>query len=91
MDRDKIQLIEDLASKLTPLRDIAVLTGIGEDALRIEMEDPSSPARCAYLRGKARTALELRQRELELARIGSPLAVQMASGYLHDMTTDEDF
>ncbi len=91
MTGEQLQRIEELASKLTPIKEIAALTSIPEDTLRLEMGNSSSEARKAYMRGKARTALELRERELELARIGSPLAVQMSAEYLKRMTTDEDF
>lgn len=79
-----------LAAELTPVRDIAALLDMEEDALRAELAMPGSPMRRAYLKAKARTALEMRRRELELARVGSPLAVQMAGAYLRDMDLQDD-
>ncbi|GFI12659.1 hypothetical protein IMSAGC008_00183 [Muribaculaceae bacterium] len=86
-----IDRIGELASELTPPSEIAVLLGIDPDRLRAELSIKDSPARQAYYRGKARTANVLRKIELEFARVGSPLAVQLTGSYLRDMTADEDF
>lgn len=88
---ETVNRIGELAALLTPVRDIAAIMGIDEDMLRLELATKGSPAREAYLRAKALTTLELRRQEIELARIGSPLAVQLTASYLSDMTSDEDF
>ncbi len=88
---ETVSRIEELAALLTPVRDIAAIMELDEDMLRLELATKGSPVRAAYLRAKARTALEMRRQELELARIGSPLAVQLTASYLSDMTSDEDF
>ena len=86
-----IERIEQLATELTPLAEIAVLVDIDLDILRQEFSRKDSPARLAYFRGKATTANALRKIELEFAKIGSPVAVQQTGEYLRDMTLDEDF
>ncbi len=86
----KINEIAELAADLTPVGDIAVLLDIEEDLLRMELGMPDSPVRQAYLKARAKTAHMLRKQELELARVGSPLAVQLTGAYLRDMITSED-
>ncbi len=44
----------------------------------------------AYHYAKADTALKLRKQEIELANVGSPLAVQLTNSYLLNMDSDED-
>ena len=84
-----IKQIQELAEALTPVSDIAALLDIDENELREEINYVNSPVRRAYNKGKAKTALALRKQELELARVGSPLAVQLTATYIKDMTIDE--
>lgn len=86
----KINDIAELAAALTPVEDIAALLDINEDMLRMELATPQSPVRRAYLKARAQTALMLRKQEIELARVGSPLAVQLTGAYLRDMVSTED-
>lgn len=88
---DILKKIAELAADLTPPSEIAVLLGIDPDMFRAELADKHSPAHEAYFRAKAETAHLLRKQELEFARVGSPLAVQMTGSFLRDMTADEDF
>lgn len=89
-DGDTVQRISDLAAALTPISEIATLVDVDEDKLRRAIVDKNSPLRKVYLKAKAETAHRLRVRELELADVGSPLAVQLTHNYLRDMTADED-
>ena len=91
MSDDQVSARARLAAELPPVREMAALLGIDEDALRLELSDRSSAARAAYFRAKAETANRLRRQELEFARLGSPLAVQLTGEYLREMTSDEDF
>lgn len=84
-----INKIAELARALTPISEIAALLDLNEEILRMVINDKSSPVRLAYMKAKAQTALELRKNELELAKVGAPLAVQLTSNYLKDMTADE--
>lgn len=87
---EQIKQIEELAAILTPISDMAVLLDVDVDELRNEIRYRKSPASRAYYRAKAETSKRLRQQELELANVGSPLAVQQVRGYLLDMNSDED-
>lgn len=88
---EQIQKISELAAELTPPTEIAVLLGLDVDILRAQLANRYSKAHKAYYKAKAETAHMLRKQELEFARVGSPMAVQMTGSFLHDMTADEDF
>lgn len=88
--KEQLDKIEGLAAKFTPVSDIAILMKLDTDVLKQEIKDPSSLVSEYYRRGKATTALKLREQELDLAMLGSPLAVQLAASYLIDMDIDED-
>lgn len=82
--------MSELAGFLTPIGDIAVIMGVDVDVLRMDVRDRSNPVSLAYHKAKAETALKLRKQELELANVGSPLAVQLTNSYLLSMDSDED-
>lgn len=84
-----IEKVRELAEALTPVSDIAALLDVDESILRDELCNKLSPVRKAYIKGKATTALALRRQELELAKVGSPLAVQLTAAYIKDMKIDE--
>lgn len=88
---EQIRKIGELAAELTPPSEIAVLLGLDIDVFRALLANRHSETHKAYFKAKAETAHMLRKQELELARVGSPLAVQMTGTFLHDMTADEDF
>ncbi len=89
-DQKILHSIAELASVLTPISDIAVLLGLDEDVLRVDIRDHSTAVSQAYRMAKAETALKMRRQELELARVGSPLAAQLTADYLRTMESDED-
>lgn len=81
--------IRDLVSKLTPISDMAILLGVTEIELREALDDPNSPASYAYRDAKARVALQLRERDIELASAGSPTSAENVSYYFRQMLQDE--
>lgn len=86
---DRVQEVRDLVALLTPIPDIALLLGVEERTLRDEIDDISSPVSLAYREAKARVALEMRKREIELAEAGSPTAAQNISAYFRQMVSEE--
>ena len=84
----QLETIKELAECLTPLSDMAVLLDV--DELRLDIRNRATPVSRAYHHAKATTALRLRKQEIELANVGSPLAVQLTNGYLLNMDSDED-
>lgn len=88
---EQLDRISELAALLTPpISDMAVLLDVDADTLRLDILDRNSPVSRAYYHAKASTALKLRRQEIELANVGSPLAVSLTNGYLLNMDADED-
>ena len=86
---DRVQEVRDLVALLTPIPDIALLLDVEERTLRDEIDDISSPVSLAYREAKARVALEMRKREIELAEAGSPTASQNIAAYFRQMVSEE--
>jgi hypothetical protein len=87
---EQICKVEELAKFLTPLSEMAVLMDVPLDELRLAVRDRNSAVSRAYYRAKAETSLALRKQEIELANVGSPLAVQLTTAYMVTMDSDED-
>ena len=86
---DRVQEVRDLVALLTPIPDMALLLGVDERSLRDEIDDISSPVSLAYREAKARVALEMRKRQIELAEAGSPTASQNIAAYFRQMASEE--
>lgn len=56
--------------------------------LRDAVNTQGSPAREAFYRGMAETALQIRERDLQLAEAGSPSADEALKNYLRNMIND---
>lgn len=72
-----------------PISDMSVILEVPESTLRKDIADKSHEAHHRYAKGKAATKLKLHSREMELAFVGSPLALQNARNNLLDMEDDE--
>jgi len=77
-----------LASKLTPITEIGVLLDIPINELRDEIATEGSPAWTAFHKGVAETAKEMRERDLDLAKAGSPAAAEAIRSYLKRILND---
>lgn len=82
--------IKELAGYLIPIDMIAVLLNVNEDLLREAISDKSSPVSKAYYLGQAETMMEIRKQEIELAKAGSPLAVQNVGDYIIEQKSSEN-
>lgn len=87
---EQINKIEEYAGYLMKISDMAALMELDPDELKRNIRQKKTLVSKAYRRGKALTTLTLRKQEIELARVGSPLAVQLTSSYLLEMNDDED-
>lgn len=85
---DLLSKIQDLSSQLTPPAEISALLDIDETELRADLNTKGHPARKAFLKGYASTALHLRKQNLELVDAGSPSADEACMGYLKRMIRD---
>lgn len=81
--------VESLVAQLTPVPDMALLIGISERELRDHLDDLRSPVATAYRSAKARVALKLRLRDIELAEAGSPTAAAEVAAHFRRMEQSE--
>ena len=88
-DDEQLGQIEQLASIYMPIRDIALIIEVDETTLREDIQSQSHPASRAYRKGKALSKVALHQQEMNLAKVGSPLALENARQNLLDMEDDE--
>lgn len=91
MDYSKEQLeqVEKLATVFMPISDIALIIEVNPEELRADIADETTEVSRRYRRGKAITKLELHTQEMQLAKVGSPLALENARKNLLDMEDDE--
>lgn len=62
---------------------------IQPETLRMDIHSLNHPANLAYYEGKNTTKLLLREQEIQLAKVGSPLALENCRQALLDMEDDE--
>lgn len=71
------------------IRDIASILNLDANELREDINSQGSPAHNAYFGGKNATKMILHDQEYQLAKVGSPLALENFRLYLLDMEDDE--
>lgn len=86
---NELQQIENLATLYIKPTEIAVLLGVPEADFKRDIATPEHPARRAYIKGKLGQKLEVHKQMAELARVGSPLALEQSRKALLDMEDDE--
>lgn len=86
---EQLAKIEELAALYIRPSEIAVMLDLHEELFKADIAAADSPARRAYLRGKLSQKLEIRRQMASLARVGSPLALEMSERALLDMEDDE--
>jgi hypothetical protein len=88
--KELLDLIEEYASNLLTIDEIAILVDMDEDQLRDEIQDKASQISKAYYKAKTLTVLAIRRQEVELAKVGSPMAVEHAAQFITDMDISEN-
>lgn len=86
---EQLKKIEELASLYTKPSEIAIFLGVPEATFKVDIALEGNQARQAYIRGKLSQKLEIRRQMAALARVGSPLAIEMSEKALLDMEDDE--
>lgn len=81
--------IEQYASIYLKISDMAVILDIPAEQLRSAIADRTTEISKRYHRGKATSKIKLLHQEMQLAYIGSPLALDNTSRNLMDMEDDE--
>lgn len=85
----ELQQIEVMAGLYLTITDIALILGTTPEELRRDIGVVGSPAHYAYQKGKVSRKVELRKQEIQLAQVGSPLALENARLALIEMEDDE--
>ena len=81
---EQLAKIKELASLLMRPDHIALLIGADQEEFKRRIKYQGSAAYIAYETGRAETILELRRQEITLAKLGSPLAVEMVHKFMSD-------
>lgn len=84
-----LEQIEKMASIYLPISDMAVILDIHPEKLRMDINNRKTEVSKRYHRGKATSKVKLHQQEMQLAYVGSPLALENARKNLMDMEDDE--
>ena len=85
----ELEQIEKFASIYLKISDMAVILGIPAESLRSDIADHSTEVSMRYRRGKAASKVKLLAQEMQLAQVGSPLAIENTHRNLLDMEDDE--
>jgi IS30 family transposase len=86
---EELKQIEQMASLYMSISDIATILGVWPEELRRQIKIKGNLVSIAYNKGKTMRKLELRKQEIQLAQVGSPLALEIARQALIDMEEDE--
>ena len=87
--KEQLEEIEKYASIFLPISDIALIFDIPTEQLREDIKNRETLVSQAYLRGNASSKVKLHMQEMQLAMVGSPLALENAAKNLLDMEDDE--
>lgn len=85
----QLEQVEKLASIYMKITDIALVIEVDPYQLRADISNETSEVSRRYRRGKATSKAELLAQEMQLAKVGSPLALENARKNLLDMEDDE--
>ena len=86
---EQLDQVERLASIYMPITDIALIIEVDASQLRSDIAAKVTEVARRYLRGKALAKVQLRDQEMKLAKVGSPLALENVQNNLLDMEDDE--
>lgn len=83
--QNKNTQIEQYVSIDLKISDMAVMLGISATQLREDIADKSTEVSRRYHRGKSASRVKLLHQEMQLAYVGSPLALENTRNNLLDM------
>lgn len=86
--QNKNTQIEQYVSIYLKISDMAVILGISATQLREDIADKSTEVSRRYHCGKAASRVKLMHQEMQLAYVGSPLALENTRNNLLDMEDD---
>lgn len=86
---DKIETVRKLAGVFLPINDIAFVIGVPPEELREDINTVGSEVSKAYHEAKIASKVRLLDAEMQLAKVGSPQAIENVRSQLQDMEDDE--
>lgn len=86
---EMLEQIESYASIFLPISDMAVILDLHAEQLRMDIANRSTEVSKRYHRGKAASKVKLLHQEMQLAYVGSPLALENTQRNLMSMEDDE--
>ena len=86
---EMLSQIEKYASIYLPISDMAVILDLHPEKLRMDIANRSTEVSKHYHRGKAASKVKLLHQEMQLAYVGSPLALEKKKKNLMAMEDDE--
>lgn len=86
---EELSKIHEYASYLMSIAEIAILLNCDEDELRSKIFDKTTEVSRSYNMGKTKTILDLHKQEIELAKLGSPLSIELTQSYIINQRISE--
>lgn len=86
----QLEKVQEYAGLLMNVSDISVLIGVNEDSFREDIGNKNTTVSIAYRKGQIETVLELRKQEIEMAKLGSSMAVELIQKYIIDQKMSEN-
>lgn len=86
---EDIEKLEEYASLLLTIDQIALLLEIDAQELRRKIRHGKNDIADAYNRGKLKTIVEIRKQTVEFAKKGSPAAENLVQSYIVKQTQNE--
>ena len=86
----QLEKVQEYAGLLMNVSDISVLIGVNEDGFREDISNKNTAVSIAFRKGQIETILELRKQEIEMAKLGSPMAVELIQKYIIDQKMSEN-
>ena len=86
----QLEKVQEYAGLLMTVSDISVLIGVNEDSFREDISNKNTAVSSAFRKGQIETVLEFRKQEIEMAKLGSPLAVELIQKYIIDQKMSEN-
>lgn len=85
----QLDYVEKLARIYMKISDIALIIEVMPESLRADIADDTTEVSRRYRRGKAASKVKILKQEMQLAEVGSPLALENVHRNLLDMEDDE--
>ena len=86
---DELKKIEEYAALFLSYEEIAIMIDKNYEKFTSAAKSKLNPAYKAYMKGKLKTKIELRQKIVKMALHGSPQAEMLVSQYISDQEVSE--